>query len=82
MISGSKVALTCGRWMNRLVPSLSELLKPVRQLVTYWEMVNPENYLPASSPSWSQKRPDCALYCLPDIDGAGLKYALHMNYDP
>ena len=45
-------------------------------------MTNPQNYLPQSYPCWSQKRPDCAIFCLPDVNGAGLKYALHLLPSP
>lgn len=77
MIFANKVALTCGRWMTKLVPALKTILKPVRQLVSYWEMKDHEKYKVGRYPAWSHKKQNLGIYCLPDSSGEGLKYAIH-----
>ena len=52
-IFAKKVALTCGRWMGQLVPSLQKILKPVRQTISFWKMKNREHFKIGSFPSWS-----------------------------
>lgn len=53
-IFAPKVALTCGRWMFRLVPILSKVLTPMRQIVSYWDMLIPQDYKIPNSPCWSE----------------------------
>lgn len=40
-ITATKVALTCGRWISKLVPVVERVLIPVRQTITFWNMKNP-----------------------------------------
>ena len=35
-IRSKKAALSGGRWISKLIPSLSQILTPIRQIVTYW----------------------------------------------
>ena len=52
-IFAGKVALTCGRWMGKLVPALKSILKPVRQTISFWKMKNRDNFKIGAFASWS-----------------------------
>jgi glycine/D-amino acid oxidase-like deaminating enzyme len=40
VFKGGKVALCCGRWIQKLAPVVENIVKSVKQLVTYWKMKN------------------------------------------
>ena len=52
-VFAKKVALTCGRWMGKLVPPLQKILSPVRQTISFWKMKNGDKYKIGSLPAWS-----------------------------
>ena len=80
-VFAKKVSLSCGRWISKLVPVVSPVLKEVRQTTTYWKMNRPEIYKIGLCPSWVHHKNDQDFYTLPDAEGDGLKYGVHaQNY--
>lgn len=65
-IFSKKVSLACGRWIGKLVPAVSPILKEVRQLIAFWKMKNPEIYKVGKCPSWTHYIDGQDLYCLPE----------------
>lgn len=81
-LRAKKIALSCGRWITRLVPELKEMVTGVRQTVSYWEMKRPEEYKIGKFPAWIHyTKSGDNYYGLPDVTGIGIKYALHAHSD-
>ena len=70
-----KIVLACGRWIEKLVPSLSKVLKCVEQTVYFLDLVNPEQYLCQKFPIFTRIFEDSLYYCLPNFNGHGVKIA-------
>jgi len=83
-IGCKKVALSCGRWIMKLVPEVKGLLKEVKQTVGFLEMKQPAEYGMGSFPCWVHHRKDgTEYYGLPDVNEDGLKvgfHAIHHDY--
>lgn len=79
---GAKLVLAAGAWMNHLLRPLGlELpLQVIAAQENYYSASPPEQFLPERFPVWIahvQARHGQIVYGLPDIDGSGIKIALH-----
>ena len=75
------MALSCGRWIGRLVPSVKNIAKQVRQTISFWKMKDSQKYKIGSHPCWCHYVNGIVIYALPDVEGDGLKFAVHCH-DP
>ena len=67
IIVSKKVALTCGRWIGQIVPEVKDILKSVRQTVSFLKMKNPQKYKLGVYPTWYHLLNGTPVYCLPDV---------------
>lgn len=72
----------CGPWLPKLFPKvIGDRIQPTRQEVFYFGTPSgPARFRYKSMPPWVDF--DSSLYALPDIDGRGVKVALHRNGPP
>lgn len=80
IFKGAKVALCCGRWINKMAPVTEDIVKNIKQVVTYWKMKNPSNYPIGQYPIFVhvQKNNDYN-YILPDGRDGDIKYMMYID---
>lgn len=81
VLRAKKAALSCGRWIGKLVPDINKIVQQVKQTVSYWKMKNEKEYKLGRNPSWVYIHGNEYHYSLPDATGEGIKFALH-NQNP
>ncbi len=81
ILRAKKATLCCGRWIGKLIPELGNIVKPVKQTVSYWKLKNEKACALGHYPSWVYIHKNEYHYSLPDATGDGIKFALH-NQDP
>lgn len=77
-IEAAQVVFTAGAWLQELIPSLKPALTITRQVLYWFEPLQPALFTPEAFPIFIlQDAPDHFVYGFPD-DGNGFKIALHV----
>jgi sarcosine oxidase len=81
-IEAAQVVFTAGAWLQELVPVLQPALTITRQVLYWFEPLQPALFTPEAFPIFIlQDAPDHFVYGFPD-DGNGFKIALHVPGQP
>jgi sarcosine oxidase len=73
VIRSRQVVLSAGAWMPKLVPSLSVLLRPERQVVAWFEISDTLSFAPAKFPVFVMTTDFGIFYGFPQHDVPGFK---------
>lgn len=81
-----RLVVTAGSWARNLVPELSELAVPERQVLLWTQPLRPEVFTPASFPIFNMEAPEGHYYGFPAYDVPGFKigkyHHRHERVDP
>ena len=77
MIEAGSVVVTAGAWIADLVPELRPYLELTRQVLGWFEPVQPELVGPDALPVFLFDAPGAFVYGFPDFCGLGVKAACH-----
>ena len=81
-ISAATYVFACGPWLPKMFANvLADRIHPTRQEVFYFRSLAGDNrFVSSSMPTWIDFK--CEAYCLPDIDGRGVKVAIDRHGPP
>jgi sarcosine oxidase len=70
---GGQLVLAAGAWMGSLLPGLSALMRPERQVLGWFAIAAPERFAPASFPVFVHEAGEGIFYGFPEFEVAGFK---------
>jgi sarcosine oxidase len=76
-IEAGSVIVAAGAWIGDFAPELKPHLKLTRQVLGWFEPLQPANYSPDRCPVFILESEDDACYGFPDFAGTGVKTASH-----
>jgi sarcosine oxidase len=76
-----QAVVTAGPWTNRFVPSLHDLVRPNKLVMTWYHpRGSVADYLPDAFPIFIRETRGAHIFGLPTLDGGSVKVAPHASY--
>jgi monomeric sarcosine oxidase len=80
-LDGDRFVFACGAWLPSLFPSLLRLIRPTRQVVTYFGTpAGDERFRSPRWPAWIDF--PAGIYGTPDLEGRGIKVGIDEHGPP
>jgi sarcosine oxidase len=76
----AQLVVTSGSWTGTLVPSLTHVLRPERQVLAWFDPLQPELFLPGRFPVFNVAVDEGHFYGFPSVDGQGFKVGKYHHF--